>query len=267
MRFDKSKDDNLFKKATSSKNLEERASGNQRYASMDFTLWTRSLLDSLSFSSVLDVCCGTGNQLVLYGEKPDVSLIAGVDISKQSIDTACQRLKKIDTPRRLILKVSKMENMFLDPDLSNVMFDLISCFYGLYYSNNVGNILSEMIKHISDEGVILIVGPYGKNNADLFSILSRYFTLPKLVIRSATTFMEEEVYPLLSEKFDIEKRTFFNKIRYPDIEAIMAYWRATTFYLSEFEDKIIKEFKVYFLDHKEFIVEKHVMAYIARRKV
>lgn len=259
------KNNGLYEKATSTENLIERAGFNQRYASNDFNQWTKTLLDSLSFYSVLDVCCGTGNQLILYGERPGASLIAGIDISGKSIETARQRLQKMKVPGRVILKTTSMENMFLDKELSNIKFDLISCFYGLYYSRNPENIITEMTKHISHKGALLIVGPYGKNNASLFSILSQYFALPKLVKRSSATFMEDEVYPLLSKKFDVKKVTFLNKIHYPDADSVIAYWKASTFYLPEFEDKITKEFVVYFSHHKEFIIEKHVMAYIARR--
>lgn len=257
----------LFEKAISSEDLIERAGGNQRYASGDFNGWVKSLFDGLNFSSVLDVCCGTGNQLVLYGMMPQVSLIAGVDISEEALEVARKRLKKIDSHKKLILKHAKMEEMFTDSDLSGLKFDLISCFYGLYYSKSVENTVTGMIEHLSNNGRLIIVGPYGENNAELFKLLNRHFTLPEPVKKSSSTFMEEDLYPILSKSCDVRKKTFVNRINYPDSAALVKYWKATTFYFPEFEQKIIEDLEAHFSHNKEFVVEKHVMAYIARKKV
>ncbi len=264
--MENNKDAKLFEKATSSKNLTERSSSNQQYASNDFTSWSNSLVNNISFSSVLDVCCGTGNQLVLYCSRPQVSLMAGVDISKQAIETARERLQKIGQNKRLILKTTKMEDMFRNSELKYIKFDLISCFYGLYYSNNVKNTLSDMIEHISASGTILIVGPYGRNNASLFDLVGRHFRLPELVVSSSRTFMEEEVLPFLSKRCEMEQKIFVNKICYPNPESLIDYWKASTFYFPEYENKVSADINTYFLYHKEFVVEKHVMAIIAKRK-
>lgn len=256
----------LMKKAVSSDNLVERATSNQRYGENDFNHWVGKLLDKLSFSSVLDVCCGTGNQLVLFASMPEISYIAGVDISKKSLNIAQKRLLEIRTDGHVILKPAKMEEMFSGPDFKDYRFDLISCFYGLYYSQNVERLICEMIDHLSDEGSILIVGPYGNNNASLFSLLERHFDLPDLVKRSSCTFMEKEVFPVLAKRCVVDVVFFKNKIHYPDIKAIVDYWRSSTFYAPEHKDAVIKDMSKHFAIHDEFIVEKHVMACISKRR-
>jgi SAM-dependent methyltransferase len=203
----------------------------------------------------------------LYNSRPQASLIAGVDISRQAIEAAMERLRKIGSNKRLILKNVKMEDMFLDSELEDIKFDLISCFYGLYYSANVNNTILSMMEHVSRGGTIFIVGPYGNNNASLFDLLSRHFKLPELVSRSSKTFMDEEVLPLLSKKHEIRQEVFVNRIHYPTAEALINYWKASTFYFLEFEYEVSKEINKYFSHHKEFVVEKHVMAIIAKRKV
>jgi len=257
----------IFEKAASITNLIERANCNRRYASNDFDAWINSLFEGLDFSSVLDVCCGSGNQLVLYGKRPRVSLIAGVDISKEAVKTAYERLKKFRMRRRLVLKITKMEDMFEDPCLGKLTFGLISCFYGLYYSDNIGKTVAGMMDHLSGGGRLIIAGPYGKNNASLFRLLSRRFTLPDFVVKSSSTFMEEEVYPILADRCEVEKKVFVNKINYPDPAALMAYWKASTFYCSKLERKIAEDLEAHFSRNKEFSVEKHAIAYIARKRV
>ena len=129
----------------------------------------------------------------------------------------------------------------------------------------MNKLLHEIIEHLSSDGTILIVGPYGDNNAKLFSLLERYYNLPELVKRSATTFMEKEVIPVLSKYCRIESNTFKNIIHYPNTKAIADYWRSSTFYSPDHEKDVIKEMDEYCTLHDEFVIEKHVMACIARR--
>ncbi|MDD5437308.1 MAG: class I SAM-dependent methyltransferase [Candidatus Omnitrophica bacterium] len=255
----------LFKKATSSELLANRAEVNRRYETGDFNSWSDSLLGDLSFRSALDVCCGTGNQLALYAKRPKLSLLAGVDVSAKAIDLARKRLDGTGAGAKILLKSLKMEEMFSDPELKDLNFDIISCFYGLYYTSDIEGTLQSMAKHLSDKGAILIVGPYGENNASLFELLSRYFKLPELVLRSSRDFMEKDVYPLLKKEFDVKKEYFVNRIVYPDAKALIDYWKASTFYFPEFERDVVREMEGRFIQKGEFVVEKHVTAYIAKR--
>ncbi len=259
------KDKDLMEKAVSSKNLLGRADCNRIYGIKDFNSWVTILVNNLTFNSVLDVCCGTGNQLVLYAARPEVTRIVGVDLSKDSIKIAKERLLKMHSDDSINLKTVSMEDMFNDPELKYSKFDLISCFYGLYYSQNVPKTLNEMMDHISENGTILVVGPYGDNNKSLFTLLQKYFDIPEFVVRSSTSFMELEVLPILEEKCKIKTEFFFNEIRYPDTKTLMDYWRASTFYFPEFEDILIPDIEEYFSLGKEFVVEKHVMACIATK--
>lgn len=256
----------LMEKATSSTKLINRADSNKAYAENDFNQWTGSLLNELSFSSVLDVCCGNGNQLMLYGTKPEVVTIVGVDVSEHALEAAKKRLEEAGAFGRTTLKAMKMEDMFSDSELTNSRFDLISCFYGLYYSEDTAKLLHEMVEHLSGNGTILVVGPYGKNNEALFSLLERHFKLPELVVRSSMTFMEDEVCSGLAECLDVEKKTFVNKICYPSAKALIDYWKASTFYFPEYEAAVTSDIEKHFEKHKNFVVEKHILACIARPK-
>lgn len=255
----------LMEKAISSKNLSGRADCNRIYGTKDFNSWVAELIDNLIFESVLDVCCGTGNQLVLYASRPEITHMVGVDISNESIRVAKERLLKIDSYGNINLQNMSMEDMPNEPEINDDMFDLISCFYGLYYSQNVSETLNWMIDHVSENGTILIVGPYGDNNKSLFDLLSKYFDLPDFVIHSSKSFMELEVLPILDKKCKIKTEYFCNEIRYPDAKSLIDYWKASTFYFPEYEDALIDDIEEYFSSQKEFVVEKHVMACTAMK--
>src|SRR3989338_7613707 len=107
MKLERDKKTEFAKRAISSKNLMSRVSSNQAYAKKDFNLWVSALLNKLYFSSVLDVCCGTGNQLVFYASKPETTYIAGIDILKEALDIARERMSKTRAYSYTILKRGK----------------------------------------------------------------------------------------------------------------------------------------------------------------
>jgi len=254
----------LMERATSSSNLKERSNANQSYGTNDFDGWVDALLNQIPFASVLDVCCGTGNQLVKYARLNPQADLVGVDISQASLHTAAERSAAAGA-RQVRVQASAMEEMFRTPELAGGRFDLISCFYGLYYSRDVRLTLEEMMEHLADRGSILIVGPYGKTNASLFEILMRHFTLPDLVLRSATSFMEQEVFPVLASRLKVQVTTFVNPVRFPTAQSVLDYWRASTFFSPEHAEAVSRDVERHFADNGELVVEKHVIAYRGER--
>lgn len=257
--------DSLMERAIKSSNLVQRSDGNRRFGARDFGAWVNKLTAPLEYRTVLDVCCGTGNQLLEFADRSGLRELVGVDLSGESLEKARGRLAETGFEGKLNLLKTSMEEMFSSSDLSGTKFDLISCFYGLYYSRNVEDTLHGMLNHLSAPGTLLIVGPYGKNNASFFELLQRHFSLPDGVVRSSTIFMEQEVYPVLNAHTDVEAVTFVNPVEYPEPQSLIDYWRASTFYSNEHEAAVVKDVENHFRRDGSFVIEKHVMAYIARK--
>ncbi len=259
--------DELLCKATNSDGVFNRSEINHRFGKNDFESWVNDIIRNLSFSSVLDVCCGTGNQLVLYNSRQEVNLLVGVDLSIDSLNIARKRLlEKRKEGTEYILEDVAMEEMFKFKEIGGRNYDLISCFYGLYYANDVPGVLKTMNEHLAKEGAILIVGPYGDNNKSMFDLFKRHFELPELVTRSSGTFMKAEVLPILKENFNLEIITFVNPVTYPSVDYFMNYWKASTFYSANHEEGVLKDVQKYFDENGCLVVEKHVMACIGRKK-
>jgi len=253
--------------AVNSDFLENRSTTNKKLSTLNFDSWVESIIKKIKFTSVLDICCGTGNQLVLYAENPEALLLTGIDASKESLNIARNRLAEVETLNKISLIEGKMDETFDYDGILKEKFDLISCFYGLYYAENVSLLLDKGCKHVSENGHILIVGPYGENNKAFFDILEKYFKLPELVYRSSCTFMEGEVLPALDSKLNIEKKYFVNEIKHPSVKSVMDYWRSTTFFNKKFEKNVQKDLEIHFQSNNEFIIEKHVMAIIAKNHI
>ena len=255
----------LQDRAVDSANLQMRASGNKQFGDADFNGWVSGIIDDLQYSSVLDICCGTGNQLVLYAARPGTERMVGVDLSTESLSVTGERVRDAAPSLDVALIEAGMDDAFDNPVMSDRKFDLVSCFYGLYYALDVAGVLSNIVASLADEGTVLIVGPYGENNASLFGILNNHFELPQLVTRSATTFMEAEVLPILSAALAVESRTFVNRVSYPNPTTVMNYWKASTFYNEAAEVGVAGDIDRHFRDNGKFVVEKHVMAILGRK--
>lgn len=261
-------DEILMKRATSSVNLKRRSSINDKYAVNNFDGFITDILNNIKFKSALDICCGTGNQIMHYIEIPHIQEVVGIDISSESLNTARERIKGNKNENKVQFICTPMEEMFSDQGINQKNFDLISCHYGLYYSKCVADTLKECYEHLSPKGNILIVGPYGENNHELFDILDKFTNIPDVVKYSSGNFMENEVLPILTGlRLKIQLHKFKNEIRYPDLAAVMNYWRASTFYDERAEEKVEEQLKTIFLANQVFSVSKHVMACVAEKSI
>ena len=256
--------DEFDKAAVSSTNLAGRIDANQRFAGADFEGWMRGLIAGLDTGRVLDICCGTGNQLVLYAAKPDCSELFGIDRSADSLDAARQRVSTTGFTGALDLRSGDMDECFDQPGIRDAAYDLISCCYGLYYARYFRALLDNALLHLKPRGRVMIVGPWGPNNQSLFNVLRQHLTLPDLVERSATSFMSDEVLPYLAARVHATTETFVNPVRYPDVDAVLGYWRRTTFYDADAEAAVSADLEAEFAKTNSFVVEKHVMAIVAR---
>ena len=72
--------------------------------------------------------------------------------------------------------------------------------------------------------------------------------------------------PVLGKSLELKKKTFVNRIIYPDANSLLDYWRASTFHNPEFDARVAKDIEAHFANSPEFIVEKHVMAAIATKE-
>ncbi len=57
--------------AVNSDFLKNRSSINKGFASADFEGWVEYIVRDIKSNNILDICCGTGNQLVLYAKNKE----------------------------------------------------------------------------------------------------------------------------------------------------------------------------------------------------
>ncbi|MGO9386936.1 MAG: class I SAM-dependent methyltransferase [Methanobacterium sp.] len=146
----------MVKKKADNYKEESRESFNKQAESYDSSYYGKhgkklhnsvfSKLNHISFNSLLDVGCGTGNLLLLISSKYEASF-AGVDISPDMLEIARDKLgEKAD------LIVGDSENLPFDDE----SFDVVTCTDSFHHYPHPGNVLLEFKRVLKREGHIII---------------------------------------------------------------------------------------------------------------
>jgi ubiquinone/menaquinone biosynthesis C-methylase UbiE len=106
-------------------------------------------LDELSFNSLLDVGCGTGNLLKLISSKYDIEL-AGVDLTPKMLNIA-----KIKLEDKADLKIADSEELPFDDN----KFDMVICTDSFHHYPHPEKVLAEIKRVLQDNGMLLIADP------------------------------------------------------------------------------------------------------------
>src|SRR5882762_4466499 len=146
-------------------------------------------------------------------------------------------------------------------DFAPPNFNLVFCAYGLYYSQDPRKTLDEALTWLKPNGRIVVVGPYGPNNGQLFEMVQASgVTLSEAVVFSSAKFMLETVIPWASLHFKTVKvSTMVNPVRWASPERVLNYWQNTTFYDAARKTAFEKVLQEHFAEHGQFVNEKWVM--------
>lgn len=256
MKSEKIHDKSILSLATNAVKTSNRAYINDAYSNFNFIEWSSTALKKYKPASVLDLCCGTGNQLVLYEALYKNCDITGVDISNGALNKARERLKK----ENIHLYQADVGQFIKDNVDVGKKYDLVSCFYGLYYLENVEEIIPLIYKLLTDKGQFLVCGPYGENNQHLFDLLEEFYPIPEFVKYSSSYFMEQTLIPLLKAfgfQFQLEKAK--NTITFPKAELLIKYIKSSTFFNEDYIEQVEKRIVEHFTKANNFSLEKHIL--------
>lgn len=248
--------------------LVNRININAKSQSLDFNSW---VFDGFSFprnAKILEICCGTGKQTHLFLDRlgPE-AVVTAVDASKESIDRLRESLA-IPNDNRL-----QLVNCDMDALVDNVLqrqatkYDLIFCSYGLYYSRDVAALLSGLKNFLSKEGTMVVVGPFGPNNEQLFNLVEQTGTrIDEEIKFTSGQFMYEVVFPWMSLNFSsIGTRTTYNDVIWENVEDILTYCRSTTYYREELRDVFVGLARAEMnRSNGKFLNKKWIMSLVAK---
>jgi ubiquinone/menaquinone biosynthesis C-methylase UbiE len=253
----------MTSRATQAELLEQRIAENRASQEVDLVQWIFDRIHLGESDQVLELCCGTGGQsqrmLNALGEHGQLHAL---DISRDALNTLAERAGPNQS--KLVAIQASLDDLsapLLRSGLSRPSFDLIFCAYGLYYSTNVRSTLDEAFSWLKKDGRIVVVGPFGPNNGQLFDLVrASGATIPEPVISSSERFMSDVVVPWAAVKFHSAKiDTLVNPVRWATPERVLNYWQNTTFYSAGHRAEFERLLAQHFERHGEFLNEKWVM--------
>ena len=236
--------------------LENRISSNERKQKKDLNKW---IFDQLVVdhepADILELCCGTGKQSEYLTKIESARSVTCVDMSVDSAEFI--RKQDFYDEAKMTLVTHDIDT-FLD---DKGKYDLVFCAYGLYYSSDAGQLLDKINEHLHPNGSVVIVGPYGPNNIQLFDLIrSCGVTIGELVIQSSTLFMVNDVWQhAINNYATINARTMVNPVYWNSAEEVMAYWKNSTFFEADKEQLVVGKLEEHFKENEFFINEKHIM--------
>ena len=249
-------------RATQSELLEQRIAENAAAQEIDLPRWIFERVQVSRGDRVLELCCGTGGQtLPMLDRVGDSGRVVAVDISKAALETLAS--KAGDRSNRLTCVETSLENFssaLVDEEVDGA-YDLLFCAYGLYYSSNVLRTLREARSKLNPGGRIVVAGPFGPNNRQLFDLVrASGVAIAEPVVFSSEAFMLQTVVPWGAENFaSIAVHTMVNPVRWATPERVLNYWQNTTFYDAARRSEFERLLHAHFAEHSQFVNEKWVM--------
>jgi ubiquinone/menaquinone biosynthesis C-methylase UbiE len=243
--------------------LEQRIAENRASQGVDLVRWIFDRMQLRESDQVLELCCGTGGQtLPMLSALGARGRLHAIDISRDALNTLADRAA--GEKSRLVTLQANLDDFsgaLQSSGLERPSFDLIFCAYGLYYSSDAANTLDQAFSWLKENGRIVVVGPYGPNNWQLFDLVrASGVTIPDPVISSSERFMTEVVVPWAAVKFESTQiHTMVNPVRWSTPERVLNYWQNTTFYSADHRPEFETRLAEYFAKHGEFVNEKWVM--------
>lgn len=237
--------------------LMARISQNENNQTVDINKWAFEKIKSNSEKiNILELCCGTGKQTDYLVQLFPNAKISCLDISIDAITTVKNKFQSHSA--RMNFYNMGIDGFFKE---NEEKFDIIFCSYGLYYSKDIDYVLFQINELLNNGGKLVVMGPYGDNNKQLFDILlDLRITIPDLVLSSSSTFMREKVLSFSINHFNaIHLYTTQNNIIWENVESVMNYWKNSTFYDSSIEQEFQKIVETKINLKGNFINEKKIM--------
>ena len=254
----------MTSRATQAELLEQRIAENRYSQEVDLVHWIFERARIEPSDQILELCCGTGGQtLRMLSSLGESGRLVALDTSAAALETLTGRTGGEGSRKLTTLQASLDE---LSPALEKrgfrrPSFDLAFCAYGLYYSQNPQKTLDEAFAWLRPQGRIVVVGPYGPNNKQLFELVQASgVTLGEAVLFSSQRFMLEMVIPWAALRFEsVRVNTMVNPVRWATAERVLNYWQNTTFYDAARKTAFERLLERHIAEYGQFVNEKWVM--------
>lgn len=258
----------VLKRAKSATCLDHRIGAYAGSQGLDLNEWIFSGIHAPLGGTVLELCCGTGMQTIRLASQVGTSgRVIVVDASLEALNKMSDRCatQLAATIIPIQGELDDLSNLLDQQGVVSGSLEMCFCAYGLYYAKNVQRVLDIVLDRLSPSGALIVVGPYGRNNYELYDLLEAAgVSISEYVLYTSRDFMPLTLIPRLADDFStMTLRTTCNEVVWPTVEDVLSYWRNTTFYDQAKEPTVSDILKEHFAVHGKFINRKWIMSVTA----
>jgi ubiquinone/menaquinone biosynthesis C-methylase UbiE len=241
--------------------LKKRLETNKLYGTRDITPWILKLVDPKSAQRILDVGCGSGEQVIPYAKKVGArGQVVGTDISPQLLREV---RKKASSSGVKVMPIRHDANKPFPFD--SEYFDTVSCCFTIYHVKNLEKLILEFQRLLKRGGRAFITIPDPKNNEELFRIHQKITGKMPIMPRN---FFKFKIERCLNETFRKTRyHVFRNTVIFPTKEHLISYYKATQLFLANIpkEDRkeTLRRLDLLLDKRKKIKITKVVGAYLA----
>jgi ubiquinone/menaquinone biosynthesis C-methylase UbiE len=194
-----------------------------KYGGRDIDPWMLQLLNLSQGARILDVACGAGKQCFsFYNHLNGQADITGGDVNPDLLNQARQENKKIGEPMKFVDLNFNQKFPFEENT-----FDLESCCFAIYYSENIPFTISEMHRVLKPGGRLFTSGPMPANKQLFYDIIREATQKPIPPMPGSSRYGSEILSAIQSQFSKVEVNVFENPLTFESVEPFIAYTRAS----------------------------------------
>ena len=203
--------------------LMKRINIHDKFGGRNIDEWMLKLLDLKPGAKILDAACGAGKQCIsFYNELDGNCDITGGDVSAELLETA----KKETKARGYDIKFLPLNFNERFPFEDN-QFDLLSCCFAIYYSEDIPFTIREMHRVLKPGGRLFTTGPMPQNKQVFYDIIKEA-TNKVIPLMPGSSRYDSEILGAMKDTFSkVEVNIFENPLTFKTAEPFVEYTRAS----------------------------------------
>ena len=210
-----------YKETTS--DLISRINIHDKFGAQNIDEWMLETLKLVEGMHILDVACGSGKQCFsFYSTLGGKCKITGGDVSKELLEKAKQL--SAENNQNIEYKYLNFNEPF---GFNNNEFDLLSCCFAIYYSEDIPFTIREMHRVLKHGGMLFTTGPMPENKQVFYDIIKEATNNPIPKMPGSSRYAGEILKVIENTFSDVDIKIFKNPLTFPTADPFLEYTRAS----------------------------------------
>lgn len=194
-----------------------------KYGGRDIDQWMLQLLKLTPGMKILDVGCGAGKQCFSYFKTLNGQAeIIGGDVNAELLSQGRKENEKYNNA----VKFTEV-NFNKHFPFEDSQFDLESCCFAIYYSEDIPFTISEMHRVLKPGGRLFTTGPMPDNKKLFYDVIREATDKPIPPMPGSSRYSSEILSTIQAQFSKVELHTFENPLTFETAEPFVAYTRAS----------------------------------------